>query len=82
MMAPMRALAAVLFRQLDATAFNLVDGADMNAVSADDFHVLFDLGHWVSSVRGNNAPGRQTFTERRNSLCGGPFFQARDPGGN
>ena len=61
----MEVIAAVLLRQLDATAFDLVDGADMNAVSADDFHVLFDLGHWVSSVRGNNAPGRQTFTERR-----------------
>ena len=35
----MRALAAVLLRELDAPAFDLVDGADMNAVSADDFHV-------------------------------------------
>ena len=43
MMALMGALAAVLFRQLDTTALDLVDGTDMNAVCADDFHVLFDL---------------------------------------
>jgi hypothetical protein len=65
MMPLMRALVAVLLRQLDAIAFDLVASADMNAVNADDFHVLFDLGHCVSSVRGNNAPERQTFTERR-----------------
>jgi hypothetical protein len=36
-------LSTVLLRQLDATTFDLVDGADMNAVSANDFHMLFDI---------------------------------------
>src|SRR5690349_25092730 len=64
MMALMRALATVLFRQLDATAFDLVDGTDMNAVGADDFHVIFDLGHWIPSVSESNSLERQTFIER------------------
>jgi hypothetical protein len=36
---------AVLLSQLDAVPFDLVHGADVNAVGADNFHVLFDVGH-------------------------------------
>src|SRR5688572_13564545 len=34
---------AVLLRQLDAVALDLVDGADGRAVLADDFHVFPDV---------------------------------------
>jgi hypothetical protein len=50
-MALVRAFAAVLFSKLDTTAFDLVDGADMNAVGADDFHVLFDISHEIIPVK-------------------------------
>jgi hypothetical protein len=36
----------------------------MNAVGADDFHVIFDLGHWIPSVSESNSLERQTFIER------------------
>src|ERR1700752_1939156 len=45
MVALVGALAAFLSRQLDATAFDPVHSTDMHAVSADDFHMLFDV-HW------------------------------------
>jgi hypothetical protein len=38
---------AILPGQLDAVAFQLIDGADMNAVRAYYFHVLFDFGHFA-----------------------------------
>ena len=44
-MALVRSFSAVLFGQLDPVALDLVDGADVNAVGADDFHVLLDIGH-------------------------------------
>src|SRR5689334_20328555 len=43
MVALVASLAAVLLRQLDAFAFNTVDGPDMGAVRSNDFHVLFDF---------------------------------------
>jgi hypothetical protein len=46
------ALAAIGFGKLDAIAFYPIDGADVNAVRADDFHVFFDIRHFaVLSVR-------------------------------
>jgi hypothetical protein len=43
MMVPLvGALAAVFLRQLDGTVLESVDGADVDAVRADDFHVLPD----------------------------------------
>jgi hypothetical protein len=39
--------AAVGTDQLDAIALNLVDCAQVDAVGADDFHVLFDIGHYL-----------------------------------
>jgi hypothetical protein len=43
MMALVRALAPVLFRQFDAAGFELIDRTDVHAVGADDFHMLFDI---------------------------------------
>jgi hypothetical protein len=45
-MALVAAFAAVLLRQLDAAAFDLVDRADMDAIDPDDFHKFFDFLHW------------------------------------
>src|ERR1700753_481712 len=45
MMPLVRAFATVLLRQLDPVAFDLVDGPDMDAIRADDLHVLFDACH-------------------------------------
>jgi hypothetical protein len=45
MMALVRSLSAVLLGQLDPIALNLVDRADVNAVGADNLHVLFDVSH-------------------------------------
>jgi len=61
MVALVATLPAVLLSQLDAVAFDLVDGANVNAVRADNFHVLFDVGHWMSSVESRNAPGPVMF---------------------
>jgi hypothetical protein len=56
------ALTAVVLRQLDPVAFDFVDGADVNAVGADYFHVLFDFGHWTSLfVETHNAPASVPF---------------------
>jgi hypothetical protein len=41
-----RPFSTILFRQLDTAAFHSVDGADVDAVGADHFHVLFDFSHW------------------------------------
>src|SRR6202041_3907301 len=54
-MALVRALTAVLLGQLDPVALDLVDGADVNAVGTDNFHVLFDVSHclqlpWTSTL--------------------------------
>src|SRR3984957_1606719 len=40
-----RTFSTVLLGQLDPVAFDLIDGADVNAVGADDFHVLLDVSH-------------------------------------
>lgn len=45
MMSPVAALAAVLLRQLDPAAFDLVHGADVDTVGADYFHMFLDVGH-------------------------------------
>ena len=49
MMMPLMApLTAVLLGQLDAVARHMVDGADMHAIGADDFHMFLDracVGH-------------------------------------
>ncbi len=37
------ALAAVLLGELDAIALDMVDGTDMDAIGADDFHMFFDF---------------------------------------
>jgi hypothetical protein len=44
-MALVAPFAAVLFGQLDAAAFNCVDGANVDTIRADDFHVFPDIGH-------------------------------------
>jgi hypothetical protein len=44
-MALVGALTAVFFGQLDLAAFDPVHGADMHAVSADDFHVFLDTAY-------------------------------------
>ena len=46
------ALAAVALGEPDATVGDTMDGADVNAVRADHFHVLDDLvrGHLVSPL--------------------------------
>jgi hypothetical protein len=36
---------AVLFGELDPVSLDLIDGADLDAVLADDFHMLFDFRH-------------------------------------
>jgi hypothetical protein len=49
------AFTAVGFSQFDPTIFNSIDGSKMNAVSADYFHMLFDLarvGHRLTSGNG------------------------------
>jgi hypothetical protein len=38
-----RRCGGIALRQLDALAFNLVDGADMLAVGAEHFHMFLDL---------------------------------------
>jgi hypothetical protein len=43
MVALVRPLPAVLLGQLDAVSLEMVDCADVGAISADDFHMLFDL---------------------------------------
>ncbi len=43
MVALVAAFAAVGLGQLDPAALEAVDGADMHAVGADDFHMFFDL---------------------------------------
>ena len=53
-MALVGALAAVGLGQLDPLALDLVDGADMDAVGADDFHMLANfagVGHGGSPLR-------------------------------
>jgi len=45
MMSPVAALSAVLLRQFDSAAFELVHGADVDAVGADYFHIFLDVGH-------------------------------------
>ena len=43
--------AAVGLGELDTIAFDLIDGAEMDAVGADHFHMLFDgreVGHGAS----------------------------------
>src|SRR5882672_1974020 len=53
---------AVLLSQLDAVPFDLVHGPDVNAVGADNFHVLFDVGHFECPLWNfHNAPGRVMF---------------------
>jgi hypothetical protein len=37
--------AAILFGQLDTVAFHLIYRTNMDTIRADDFHVLFDVGH-------------------------------------
>src|SRR3954469_14316802 len=51
MVALVRALAAILFGQLDTFAFNLVHRADVDAIGADYFHVFSDFAHRISSVK-------------------------------
>jgi hypothetical protein len=41
----MRAFPAILLSQLDAMPFDPVHSADVDAVSADDFHMLLDFAH-------------------------------------
>src|ERR1700746_1183022 len=43
-----RSLAAALLRELEPVALELVDRADVDAVGADDFHVLLDTDHDLS----------------------------------
>ena len=44
-MAFVAAFATVLLGQLNAVAFNFINGADVDAIGADDFHMLSDVGH-------------------------------------
>ena len=57
-MALVRTFSTILFGQLDAAAFDLINRADVHAVSADDFHMFFNV-HFAFSVRTGNAPGVQ-----------------------
>jgi hypothetical protein len=53
MMALMRAVAAILPRELDAVADDMVDSADMHTVRADDFGMVFylaEIGHGVAPL--------------------------------
>jgi hypothetical protein len=50
-MALVASFATVLFSQLDAVAFHLVDSPDVDPIGPDYFHVLFDVSHWQFSVR-------------------------------
>jgi hypothetical protein len=44
MVALVPAFAAIRLCQIDATVLDTIDRADMSAVRADDFHVLFYAG--------------------------------------
>src|SRR3954447_22521928 len=44
-MALVASLATVLFGDLNAATFNVIDRADMVAIRADDFHVLPNISH-------------------------------------
>jgi hypothetical protein len=55
-MVPFVSAFALLLFELDPVALDAIDHADMNAVGADDFHILFDLVphgefllHWVDA---------------------------------
>jgi hypothetical protein len=65
MMVPLvPAFTAVGFRQLDPTIFHPIDGSEMYAVSADDFHMLFDfarVGHWSTSGNGQDQRAESPF---------------------
>src|SRR5690242_17230927 len=45
MVALVRPLSAVLPGELDPAALDLVYGADVDAIGANDFHMLLDIGH-------------------------------------
>src|SRR5437763_1538827 len=45
MMTLVASLTTVLFSELDAVAFHLVDRTDVDAIRPDYFHVLFDVSH-------------------------------------
>ena len=45
MMASVPTLATVSLGQFDAVLFDPIDGADMDAVRANYFHMLFDTAH-------------------------------------
>src|SRR5690606_4620214 len=76
-MAPMATLAAVLLRQLDVVAVNAVDGPDMDAIGADDFHVLPDaagVGHdgspFANARRAERGRGRLDAPASKNKRGG------------
>jgi len=45
MMTLVMTFATIGFGKLNAIAFDLIDGADVNAVGSDYFHMFFDVGH-------------------------------------
>jgi hypothetical protein len=61
MMSLVSTFTTVRFGELDTPAFDFIDGSDVNAVGADDFHVLFDFGHCGISMSGTNALRGQMF---------------------
>jgi hypothetical protein len=56
-----RTLATISLGQFDAIVFEPIDGADMDAVRPNNFHMLFDLansGHTDVLIVGCNATNR------------------------
>ncbi len=45
-MALVLALTAIRLSQFDPLAVDLIDGPNVNAIGADDFHMLFDFTHF------------------------------------
>src|SRR5258708_718704 len=62
MVALVLALAAIGLGQFDPLALDLIDSPNVDAVGADDFHMLFDFGHSnVLCVDEDNARVRVPF---------------------
>jgi hypothetical protein len=58
MMSPMAAFAAVRLDQLDTVAFDMIDGAHMDTISADDLGMFLDarqINHHIAPVSGMTA---------------------------
>jgi hypothetical protein len=70
MMASVSTLATVSLGEFDAVLFDPIDGADMDAVSANYFHMLVGAVRLVVPRRSRGQCSRNPFAKRR-SLGGG-----------